>query len=187
MDESDKTAVTASDVLPGVKFQDPRPTDLQVFFSLLPTVLGGLASRQDTRSANPTAFIIVRECLGQCAMMGTLRATFVCNDGSPLALPPQGQVPIGVQAAQYQSGQHQPGSQGGGVVQQYPNQPGQGQPSQQAYAGGGGAVQQYPNQAPPPQHGMPFGDGSKGVMVAMFPNTSPSSPQSPSPGQPPQL
>jgi hypothetical protein len=176
MDEKDKTAVTASDVLPGVKFQDPRPTDLQVFFSLLPTVLGGLASRSDTRSANPTAFILIRECLGQCAAMGTLRATFVCNDGSTLALMPQNQVGVGVQAPI----QHQPGSQGV-MVQQYPNQPGQGQPSQQAYAGGGGAVQQYPNQAPPPQHGMPFGDGSKGVMVAMFPN------QQPPPQQPPQL
>lgn len=162
MDE--KESVTASDVLPGVKFQDPRPTDLQVFFSLLPTVLGGLASRADTRSTNPTAFLIIRECLGQCAVMGTLRATFVCNDGTPLALSPQNQVAMGVQAPV----QHQP-SHHGSMVQQYSNQPGQGQPS----GGGGGMVQQYPNYPAPQQHGGPMGDGSKGVMVAMFPNGAP--------------
>jgi hypothetical protein len=171
MDEKEpktESGITASDVLPGVKFQDPRPTDLQVFFSLLPTVLGGLASRADTRSTNPTAFLIIRECLGQCAVMGTLRATFVCNDGTPLALSPQNQVGFangGIQAPV----QHQP-SQHGSMVQQYPNQPGQGQPS----GGGGGMVQQYPNYAgPAPQQGAPFGDGSKGVMVAMYPNNSP--------------
>jgi hypothetical protein len=173
MDEKDKTPAMTSDVLPGVKFQDPRPTDLQVFFSLLPTVLGGLASRADTRSTNPTAFLIIRECLGQCAMMGTLRATFMCNDGTPLALPAQNQVAMGVQAPV----QHQP-SNHGSMVQQYPNQPGQGQPSQGGMGGGGGMVQQYPNYAPPQQQGAPFGDGSKGVMVAMFPNNS-QPPQSP--------
>ncbi len=159
-----ETSTAVSEVLPGVKFEDPRPTDLQVFFSLLPQVLGGLASRSDTRSANPTAFLISRECLGQCAAMGTLRATFMCNDRTPLALMPQGQVPMGVQApVQHQGGGH------GSMVQQYPNQPGQGQPS----GGGGGMVQQYPNYAPPQQQGAPFGDGSKGVMVAMFPNGAP--------------
>jgi hypothetical protein len=162
-----KESPTTSDVLPGVKFTDPRPTDLQVFFTLLPTVLGGLASRSDTRSANPTAFLIIRECLGQCAAMGTLRSTFVCNDGSPLALMPQGQVAMGVQSPI----QHQPGSQGT-MVQQYPNQPGAGQPNQ-GYPGGGGVVQQYPNYPPPQQQGAPYGDGSKGVMVAMFPNGAP--------------
>jgi|SRR5271170_4370665 len=169
-----KESVTTSDVLPGVKFQDPRPTDLQVFFSLLPTVLGGLASRADTRSTNPTAFLIIRECLGQCAAMGTLRATFMCNDGTPLALMPQSQVAMGVQApVQHQSSGH------GSMVQQYPNTPGAGQPSQPG-VGGGGMVQQYPNYAPPQQQGVPYGDGSKGVMVAMFPNNAP-------PAQPPQL
>src|SRR5271166_5872449 len=129
MDEKESSSQgMTSEVLPGVKFVDPRPTDLQVFFSLLPTVLGGLASRADTRSTNPTAFLIIRECLGQCAVMGTLRATFVCNDGTPLALAAQNQVAMGVQAPV----QHQPSGHGS-MVQQYPNQPGQGQPG----AGGG--------------------------------------------------
>jgi len=164
MEEKDSTQAMASDVLPGVRFQDPRPTDLQVFFSLLPTVLGGLSSRADTRSTNPTAFLIIRECLGQCAVMGTLRATFVCNDGTPLALPPQNQVAMGVQAPV----QHQPSNQGS-MVQQYPNQPGQGQPS----GGGGGMVQQYPNYAGPQQAGGGGGGGGmKATVVAMFPNNA---------------
>jgi hypothetical protein len=161
MDEKEtSTQGMTSDVLPGVKFQDPRPTDLQVFFSLLPTVLGGLASRSDTRSANPTAFIIIRECLGQCAMMGTLRATFTCNDGTPLALPVQNQVAMGVQAPVQQQPSHH-----GSMVQQYPNQPGQGQP------GAGGVVQQYPNYAGPQQSGG-GGGGMKATVVAMFPNNA---------------
>ena len=145
----------------GPRFVDPRPTDLQVFFSLLPGVLGGLAAKSaDIRSTNSTAFVMVREALGQCAVMGTLRATFVCLDGSLLAAMPNNQVPQGVQAPIQQSN----GSNGG--VAQYPNQPGQGQP------GVGGMVSQYPNQPPPyAQNQQPnFGGGSRGVMVAQFPN-----------------
>jgi hypothetical protein len=169
MDEKE-TSTAVSEVLPGVKFVDPRPTDLQVFFSLLPTVLGGLASKADTRSTNPTAFLIIRECLGQCAAMGTLRPTFMCNDGTPLALMPQGQVAMGVQAAQHQGGGH------GTMVQQYPNQPGQGQPVSQG-AGGGGMVQQYPNYAPPQQHGSGHGPNpgqtSNIQPIMQFPNGAP--------------
>ena len=65
------------------RFVDPRPTDVEIFFALLPQVIGGLASKGgDLRFDHfPSAFIVVREALGQCAAMGTLCPTFVCIDG----------------------------------------------------------------------------------------------------------
>lgn len=164
MDEKETTpvATVSSDVMPGAKFVDTRPTDLQVFFMLLPSVLGGFASKSaDSRSANASAFVCVREALGQCAVMGIMRAVTMCNDGSPLASMMNNQVPLGVQptASQQPSGH-------GSMVQQYPNQPGQGQP------GSGGVVTQYPNHVP--QGGGNGGaNGNKGVMIAMFPNNQP--------------
>jgi hypothetical protein len=146
---------------------DPRPTDLQVFFMLLPGVLGGLAAKSaDIRSTNSTAFVMVRQALGQCAAMGTLRASFICLDGSFLASMPSDQVPMGVQGSVSQ----QQTSGNGVVVGQHPNQPGYGQANNQA--GVGGMVSQYPNQpAPYAGNQQPnFGGGSRGVMVAQFPN-----------------
>jgi hypothetical protein len=85
----------------------------------------------------------------------------------PLAIRGQGQVVMGGQGQQIAS-QQQPGV--GGQVASYPNRPGQGQPV--SGAGQGGMVQQYPTNgggaAPTGQQG--FGDGSRGVMVAQFPN-----------------
>jgi hypothetical protein len=152
---------------------DPRPTDLEVFFQLLPSVIGGLASKPgDIRSINPSAFTIVRDALGQCAVMGTLRAGFVCLDNTYLAQMPNNQPVIGVQ--QPISQQQAQGS--GIVVAQHPNQPGQGQASQQP--GAGGLVSQYPTQGQPAQYAggaapgqQPnFGNGLRGVLVAQFPN-----------------
>jgi hypothetical protein len=155
------------------KFIDPRPTDLEVFFSLLPGVMGGLAAKGgDLRSINSSAFIVVREALGQCAAMGALRPTFVCIDGTPLVMMPNNMPIPGVQAPVSQQQ-----AQGNGImVAQHPNQPGQGQAAQQP--GVGGLVSQFPTQAQPVQHGggmvggqQPnFGNGSRGVMVAQFPN-----------------
>lgn len=158
-DEKDNTSSSTETLTGGMpaapRITDPRPTDLQVFFMLLPGVLGGLAAKSaDIRSTNSTAFVMVREALGQCAVMGTLRASFVCLDGSLLASMPRDQVAMGVQAPVSQQVNH--GGPGGGGMQN----------------GAGGMVSQYPNQ-PPPYAGNQqpnFGGGSRGVMVAQFPN-----------------
>lgn len=155
------------------RFVDPRPTDLEIFFALLPQVIGGLASKGgDLRSINSSAFIVVREALGQCAAMGTLRPTFVCIDGTSLVMMPNNQPIPGVQ----QPISQQQAQGNGMMVAQHPNQPGQGQAAQQP--GAGGLVSQYPTQGQPAQYagnGMGgqqpnFGNGSRGVMVAQFPN-----------------
>jgi len=167
MDEETKTSeVLGAAAGPGPRtaFVDPRPTDLQIFFSLLPMVIGGLAAKQsDIRSTLSTAFVMTREALGQCAVMGTIRVGFVCLDNSMLASMPNNQMAPGVQAPISQ--QQQAGV--GGAVTQYPNQP---QPGQQP--GGGGMVSQYPNYAQPggQQQQPNFGGGSRGVLVAQFPN-----------------
>lgn len=172
MDE--KPVSEALGIPPGTapRFVDPRPTDLEVFFALLPQVIGGLASKNgDLRSINSSAFIVIREALGQCAAMGTLRPTFVCIDGTPLVMMPNNQPIPGVQQPVSQQQ-----AQGNGImVAQHPNQPGQGQAAQQP--GAGGLVSQYPTQGQPAQYGggpggqQPnFGGGSRGVMVAQFPN-----------------
>jgi hypothetical protein len=157
----------AADTITGARpMADPRPTDLQIFYSLLPGVLGGFAGKStDTRSANAMAFALVREALGQCAVMGILRTVTVCNDRSPLATLPQNYAVPGVQ----QPVQHQAGQ--GSMVTQFPNQPGQGQAASSG-PGAGGVVSQYPNYVQP--QGQPgqqpnYGNGSKGVMVAQFP------------------
>lgn len=161
----DKKESTTSETIAGARYVDPRPTNLQIFYELLPGVLGSLAGKStDARSANAMAFVTVREALGQCAAMGILRLTVQCTDGMPLATMPQNMPSApGVQAPT----QYQPNGAGQGYSQvpQYPNQPGQGQ------AGMGGVVQQYPNY---PSTGGVQGpqspSGNKGVLVAMFPN-----------------
>lgn len=134
---------------------DPRPTDLAVFFAMIPGVLASYAAKTvDTRSANASAFQCVREALGQCAAMGLLRVGTQCIDGSWLALMPQNPGAVaGVQ----------------GATQQYPNQPGMGMP------GAGGVVSQHPTYGtqPGPYGQASQGGGNKGVMVAMFPNGAP--------------
>lgn len=166
-DKDNKAETPLAAGMPQIQRSDPRPTDLQVFFMLLPSVIGGLAGKNDIRSTNSTAFVLVREALGQCAVMGTLRASFVCLDGSMLASMPNNAVPMGVQSpvSQQQAGGN------GAVVSQYPNQPGQGQPAQ-SQAGVGGMVSQYPNQPPPTAGNQQpnYNGGSRGVMVAQFPN-----------------
>jgi hypothetical protein len=199
-----KTSSSMTEILSGIKIVDPRPTDLQVFFQILPHILGGWASKSpDIRGANSSGFIQAREALGQLAMMGVLRAGFVCNDRSHLAILPQGAgAPLGQPAmTSMPSVQGQPMANaspgvapqgGGGMVQQYPTQGygAQGQPAPPAGQpmGGGGMVQQYPTYNP--QNVQPgggaggapmFGDGSKGVLIAQFPN---STPPVPPPGPP---
>src|SRR5271166_2043436 len=91
---SPKTSSSMAEILPGIKMTDPRPTDLDIFFRIMPHILGGWAGRTtDVRSANSSAFIQAREALGQMAMMGVLRASFVCNDRSHLAVMPTGGHP----------------------------------------------------------------------------------------------
>ncbi|HTR02531.1 MAG TPA: hypothetical protein VMN82_04985 [Thermoanaerobaculia bacterium] len=149
--EEKRDPLTQPDAGPGAeRYRDPRPSDIEVFYSLLPGVLGSLAAKSpDSQSANAMAFMMVRQALGQCAMMGILRTDTRCLDGSPLAaMPNQGQAPVGAAPP----------------VAQYPNQPGMGQPT-------GGGVQQYPNWGQ--GAAAPRGDGSKGVLVAMYPNNNP--------------
>lgn len=166
MDDKKDTTMAADTITGARPMADPRPTDLQIFYALLPGALGGFAGKStDTRSANAMAFALVREALGQCAMMGILRPVTVCNDHSPLATMPQNAMVPGVQ----QPIQHQPGSHGS-VVTQFPNQPGQGQAASTG-PGPGGVVSQYPNQPPQQAQGQQpnYNGGSRGVMVAQFP------------------
>jgi hypothetical protein len=135
--------------------RDPRPSDIDIFYELLPGVLGALAGKSsDANSATSMALMMVRQMLGQCAMMGILRTETRLMDGSPLAAvtPNMGQGNVGVAPP----------------VSMYPNQPGMGQPAQ-------GAVQ-YPNYGGGQQGGngrgpMP-GQTSNIQPVAMFPNNS---------------
>lgn len=146
--EDKRDPLTQPEAGPGAeRHRDPRPSDIDVFFSLLPGVLGSLAAKSsDSSSANAMAFMMVREALGQCAMMGILRPETRCMDGSPLArMPNQASGPVGAAPP----------------VAQYPNQPGMGQPAS-------GGVQQYPNWGQPAQGNN--GGGNKGVLVAMYPN-----------------
>jgi hypothetical protein len=167
MEEKKETpeTMTASDAIPGARFQDMRPTDIDLFYTLLPGVLSGFAHKSvDGRSANASAIIMVREMLGQCQAMGIMRSTIRCLDGSMLAILPTGmQVPgvPGVSGAVQQQ-PTQPG--GGGMVSQYPNQPGtygagyapQGQGQAQGPVPGQTRniqpIMQFPNNAPPPQY-----------------------------------
>jgi hypothetical protein len=147
MDEK-TNPLTQPEAGPSVERRDPRPSDIEVFYALLPGVLGSLAAKSpDSASANSMALMMVREMLGQCAAMGILRPETRLLDGSPLArMPNQGGMPVGAAPP----------------VAQYPNQPGMGQPS-------GGGVQQYPNWGQPAGNG----GGNKGVLVAMYPNNNP--------------
>ena len=137
--------------LPGIgappqkEYVDPRKTDLELFYELLPSIIGGYAGKSvDARSANASALIMAREMLGQMALLGVCRLTVQCLDGLPLALMP--------------AQQHNPN------VQQPQQAPG-------AAYGQGGLVSQQPTQATQrPQGPQNFGDGSRGVMVAQFPN-----------------
>jgi len=183
---SPKTSSAMKEILPGIKMSDPRPSDLEVFFRIMPHILGGWAGKTtDVRSANSSAFIQAREALGQMAMMGVLRASFVCNDRSHLAVMPTGGHPQMQSQPMGQPIPGQPMAQGqatmpgnGGMTQQYPTNgygPGvqpqaQAQP-QNGMVGVGGMVQMFPmQQAAPTVHGAPnFGDGSKGVLTNMYP------------------
>jgi len=159
MDEKQDNIV-ASEAIPGAKFQDPRPTDLQVFYQLLPGVLSGFAGKSvDSRSTISSALGIVREMLGQCVAMGIMRMTIQCNDGSPLAV-----MPVNGMMASGQPGINT--GNGGGVVQQYPNQGNGGGVVQQYSNYGGGAGQQY---QPQPGRGPMPGQTSNIQPIAMFP------------------
>ncbi|HYX20820.1 MAG TPA: hypothetical protein VFA98_08250 [Thermoanaerobaculia bacterium] len=147
--EEKRDPLTQPEAAPGAgNLRDPRPSDLEMFYALLPGVLGSLAAKSpDSASANSMALMMVREMLGQCAAMGILRVETRLLDGSPLAkMPNQGMAPVGTASP----------------VAQYPNQPGMGQPA-------GGGVQQYPNWGQPAGNG----GGNKGVLVAMYPNNNP--------------
>jgi len=168
-DEQNKEA-SSIEIIPGAtaRITDPRPTDLPYFLAILPQILGGAASKNgEMRSCLSSAFVFAREALGQCVALGAVKYGFVCNDGSYLAMVPRELNIPGVQ----QPVSQQQASGNGVMVSQHPNQPGQGQPGA-SQPGVGGLVSQYPNQALPVAHGSPNlgGDGSKGVMVAMFPN-----------------
>ena len=161
-------SMTSSDAMPGVRFQDTRPTDIDLFYTLLPGVLSGFAQKSvDGRSANASAIIMVREMLGQCQAMGIMRATVRCLDGSMLAILPTGMQMSGVPgvAGAVQQQPTQPG--GGGMVSQYPNQPGQGQPA--------AAPTQYPNYGAAPQGGSaPVPGQTRNIQPIMqFPNNAP--------------
>lgn len=129
---------------------DPRKTDLEMFYEILPHIVGGYAGKSvDARSANASALIMAREMLGQCALLGVCRLTVQCLDGLPLALMPAGQHQANPSVAQPQQ-----------------------QPTAGVAYGQGGLVSQQPNPPPAQHHGQQpnFGDGSRGVLVGQFPN-----------------
>jgi hypothetical protein len=156
---------------------DPRPTDLDVFFMLLPSVIGGyVAKSADSRSALSSTFATTREAVGQCCIMGIARVATLCNDGSHLAITPQGLNVPGVQGA---TPPGQDRAQNGVVVAQYPNGMGGQQIIGQQQPGPGGMVAQYPTNSNGQNQGIvqggapigqPAGNGFRGVMTAMFPN-----------------
>lgn len=143
---------------------DPRKTDLEMFYELLPAIVGGYAGRTvDARSANASALIMTREMIGQCALLGICRLETQCLDGLPLALMPAQHAP--------NPNISQPAQQQGAVPfapGQYPNQPGSGMAASGTVQGQGGMVSQQPMYAN--GGAAPRGDGSKGVLVAMYPN-----------------
>jgi len=161
------------------KAVDPRPTDLELFFSVLPHAIGSFASKlTDPQSANAMAFLVARQAVGQCITLGLARPTTMCTDGNQLGLVSSAASPMpGVQ----QPIQHNPATQGVMVAQQ-PNIPGQGMPVQQGAVvvggvGQGGCVGQFPTQQQQmmvPYQGGPLGvstgNGMKAVVTAMFPN-----------------
>lgn len=126
---------------------DPRPTDLTVFYDLLSGAISGFAGKStDTVSAIAMAMSLVREAVGQCIMLGIAKPMTRCNDGTPLGTMPAGRHLAGVQQPVTQ--QTAPGVGTGGMVSQHP-------------------THQGPPQGQPLQN---FGDGSRGVMVAQYPN-----------------
>lgn len=171
-DSKSETTLVESKEIPGARYLDPRKTDLELFYALLPGISAGLSGKNgDTRSSNAMALVQVRELIGQCVFLGVCRPTMTALDGAPLALMPNG-APL---AAGGQS-VAQPGPQGS-MVAQYPNMPGQGM----AVAG---TVQQHPNYSPPAQAQGGYtsrapvpGQTSNIQPVAMFPTGA----------QPPQL
>ncbi len=158
---------------------DARPTDADVFFSLLPTILGGYIMRGgDARSSLSSAFVAAREAAGHCCAMGVARVATICSDGSHLAVTPQGMNVPGVVGA---ISANQDPTQRGVVVAQYATAPNGGIQTHGGVQapGPGGMIAQYPTNAPGGgvvQHvgggqiGTPTGNGMRGVVVAMHPN-----------------
>jgi hypothetical protein len=157
--------------------RDTRITDIDLFFQVLPHILGGCAAGAagaiDTRPAMQKAFLLAREAVGQACTMGICKPVTICSDGSQLSLLPTmaftaptapGQQPM--------SNASVPG--GGGMVAQYPmNGAAQGSDRQ---IPAGGMVAQYPMHAGQPQVygaggpiGQPMDGGTRAVMTRQFP------------------
>jgi hypothetical protein len=144
-----ETQKDLTEALEEVKRTDPRKTDLELFYELLPSIAGAVTTKGLDISSNVAMSLgVVREILGQCAVLGVIRPTIMCNDKQPLAIAIPGAAAIGQPSPQQQGGHFG----GGGLVEQYPTQ-----------QRGGGVQRQQAN----------YGDGSRGVLVDMFPNPTP--------------
>lgn len=161
----------------GISGGDGRPTDLDVFFAILPGIVGAQAGKQvDTRSAIATSFLMARETVGQCCYMGIARPATMCTDGSHLAISPQNVSVPGVQGA---VAPNQNQAERGVMIQQYPTPVGGQQIVGAQAPGAGGLVTQYPTVAAGQQVvgqggglGTMNGDGRgmRATVVAMVPN-----------------
>ena len=160
--------------------RDSRVTDIDLFFQVLPHILGGCATVAagsiDRRPAMQNAFLLAREAVGQACTMGLCKPITICSDGSGLALmttgaftapTAPGQQPM-QQPMTGMGGVGMPG--GGGMVAQYPmNGQGAHVPSS------GGMVAQYPmHMDAPPVYGgaavgQPMDGGFRAVMTRQFP------------------
>lgn len=158
-----------TEVLKENAVKDPRITDIDFFWQIIPNILGGcITNSLETRPAMQKAFLLAREAIGQACTMGICKPVTVLSDGNQLAMMPS----MAYGAAPPAQGQRpMPGS--GGMVMQYPMH-GQGAPIGGQGIPAGGMVAQYPMDmaggAPfSPQGGAAPGQGNKGVMTRQFP------------------
>ena len=100
---------------------DTRPTDVEVFLGLLPTIVGSYAVKNDSpKTTSDLAIHLARQTLGGLVQLGICRATTWCSDNQPLALGLPG-VAAGSQPAAGPAQIGQGGNRLSGVAAHYPN------------------------------------------------------------------
>lgn len=101
---------------------DNRPSDVDVFLGLLPTLVGSFAGKNsDPKSCCDLAINLARQTLGGLCQLGICRAQAWCTDGQPLALglPPVQQQQM---TAQYAAAAQGLGNGFNKPVVQFPSQ-----------------------------------------------------------------
>ena len=66
---------------------DTRPSDVEVFLDMLPTLVGSYAAHNnDPKTVSDLAINLARQTTGGLVQLGVCRATAWCTDNRPLAL-----------------------------------------------------------------------------------------------------